>query len=155
AGTAEPWLAALPAPAAEERLRTELARSRRIDAESGGAVVGPHRVDLAVTHAAKAVAAEQCSTGEQKALLIAIVLAHARLQAGLRGVAPILLLDEVAAHLDAIRRRALFEQILDLRSQAWLTGTDTVLFTEFRAAAQFFTVADGMIASIPMGRDDP
>ncbi|MEA2754974.1 MAG: replication and repair protein RecF [Aliidongia sp.] len=155
AGAAEGWLAAMPALAAEERLRIELNQSRRIDAESGGAVVGPHRADLAVAHAGKAITAEQCSTGEQKALLIAIVLAHARLQTGLRGVAPILLLDEVAAHLDATRRHALFEQIVRLGSQAWLTGTDEVLFTEFRAAAQFFTVADGMIESIPMGRRAP
>jgi DNA replication and repair protein RecF len=156
-GAAEGWLADMPALAAEDRLRAELAQSRRIDAESGGAVVGPHRADLAVTHAGKAVAAEQCSTGEQKALLVAIVLAHARLQAGLRGVAPVLLLDEVAAHLDSLRRGALFEHILALGSQAWLTGTDAILFAEFGAKAHFFTVIDGMIetSSIAPGRGDP
>jgi DNA replication and repair protein RecF len=149
AGTTEAWLAEMPALAAEERLRAELAASRRIDAESGGAVLGPHRADLAVSHAGKGVAAERCSTGEQKALLIAIVLAHARLQAALRGVAPVLLLDEVAAHLDVTRRRALFDRILGLGSQAWLTGTDAILFAELGAKAHFFIVTDGMIAASP------
>ena len=152
-GTAEAWLAEMPALAAEDRLRAELAGSRRIDAESGGAVVGPHRADLAVSHAGKAVAADLCSTGEQKALLIAIILAHARLQAALRGVAPVLLLDEIAAHLDATRRQALFDQVLALGSQAWLTGTDAILFAELGGNAHFFTVTDGIIAAspIPMG----
>jgi DNA replication and repair protein RecF len=144
-GAAEGWLAAMPALAAEDRLRAELAQSRRIDAESGGAVLGPHRADLAVSHAGKDVEAERCSTGEQKALLIAIVLAHARLQAELRSVAPVLLLDEVAAHLDSTRRRALFAQLLALGSQAWLTGTDAILFGDLGAKAHFFTVRDGMI----------
>jgi DNA replication and repair protein RecF len=149
-GKAEDWLAEMPALAAEDRLRAELAASRRIDAESGGAVVGPHRADLAVAHAGKRVPAEQCSTGEQKALLIAIVLAHARLQAALRGVAPVLLLDEVAAHLDVTRRAALFAHLLSLGGQAWLTGTDAILFAEFGAKAHFFTVTDGMIAASPI-----
>ena len=148
-GTAEAWLAEMPALAAEDRLRAELAGSRRIDAESGGAVVGPHRADLAVSHAGKSVAADLCSTGEQKALLIAIILAHARLQAALRGVAPVLLLDEIAAHLDVTRRRALFDQVLALGSQAWLTGTDAILFAELGGNAHFFTVTDGIIAASP------
>jgi DNA replication and repair protein RecF len=148
-GAAEAWLADMPALAAEERLRVELAAARRIDAETGGAAVGPHRADLTVRHAGKNVPAEQCSTGEQKALLIAIVLAHARLQAALRGVAPVLLLDEVAAHLDALRRRALFDHLLALGSQAWLTGTDTVLFADLGANAHFFTVTDGAISASP------
>jgi DNA replication and repair protein RecF len=144
-GLVEGWLGAMPALAAEERLRAELAAGRRVDAEIGGAVAGPHRSDLSVSHAAKNVAAEQCSTGEQKALLIAIVLAHARLRAQLTGSAPILLLDEVAAHLDGERRRALFQSILDLGVQAWLTGADAPFFAELEARAQFFTVADGGI----------
>ena len=148
-GTAEAWLAEMPALEAEDRLKRELAASRRIDAESGGAVVGPHRADLAVRHKAKDRAADHCSTGEQKALLISIVLAHARLQAALRGVAPVLLLDEVAAHLDQLRRRALFDHILRLGGQAWLTGTDAILFAELGAKAHFFTVTDGIIAASP------
>jgi DNA replication and repair protein RecF len=144
-GMVEGWLGGMPALAAEERLRTELASGRRVDAEIGGALIGPHRSDLDVRHQAKSVPAEQCSTGEQKALLIAIVLAHATLRAEMAGAAPILLLDEVAAHLDAQRRRALFEAILGLGGQAWLTGTDAPFFADLAGHAQFFTVADGAI----------
>jgi len=100
-----------------------------------------------VRHAGTLVAAEHCSTGEQKALLIAILLAHARLQAALRGVAPIMLLDEIVAHLDRERRRALFAELLALGSQAWLTGTDDEFFAELRGAAQFLRVADATIAA--------
>src|SRR3546814_13670732 len=96
-----------------------LAESRRQDAESGGAAIGPHRSDLAVHHAAKDMPAALCSTGEQKALLISIVLADARLRAAERGAPPILLLDEIAAHLDAVRRAALFEEICALGAPAW------------------------------------
>ena len=145
-GTPESWLDTLPSLAAEERMRAELAANRRIDAESGGAIIGPHRSDLVVTHAAKDVPAARCSTGEQKALLIAVVLAHARLQVELRGTVPILLLDEVAAHLDPIRRAALFETILALGAQAWMTGTDAGFFAELAGRAQFFNVAGGTIA---------
>src|SRR3546814_4003734 len=101
-----------------------LAESRRQDAESGGAAIGPHRSDLAVHHAAKDMPAALCSTGEQKALLVSIVLAHARLLGLARGAMPVLLLDEVAAHLDPARRAALAERILALGAQGWLTGTD-------------------------------
>jgi DNA replication and repair protein RecF len=144
-GTVEDWLGTEPALAAEDRLRAALAAARRTDAEAGGATIGPHRSDLGVSHAAKDVPAVLCSTGEQKALLISIVLAHARLQAALRGVAPILLLDEIAAHLDRLRRAALFETLLSLGSQAWLTGTDAMLFAELGPNANFFTVTDGGI----------
>ncbi len=150
AGTVEAWLVDTPALAAEDRLREAFAAARRIDAEAGGATTGPHRSDLAVHHAGKQVPATLCSTGEQKALLIAIVLAHARLQAALRGVAPILLLDEVAAHLDRLRRAALFETLLSLGSQAWLTGTDAMLFAEFGANANFFSVTDGAVVAAPV-----
>jgi DNA replication and repair protein RecF len=142
-GDIEGWLDDMPALAVEERLRTELAAHRRLDAEIGGAAVGPHRTDLAVHHARKGTAAAQCSTGEQKALLIAIVLAHAHLQAGAKGTAPVLLLDEVAAHLDRTRRRALYDEIEALGAQAWLTGTDRELFAELAGRADFLTVADG------------
>jgi DNA replication and repair protein RecF len=92
------------------------------------------------------MAAAHCSTGEQKALLIAVLLAQARLQAELRGMAPVMLLDEVTAHLDAKRRAALFAEIAGLGVQAWLTGTEPGLFAELEPNAQFFGVADGTIA---------
>jgi len=146
-GTVEAALGERPALAVEDDMRGALAASRRQDAESGGAASGPHRSDFAVRHAGTGVAAEQCSTGEQKALLIAILLAHARLQAALRGVAPIMLLDEIAAHLDRERRRALFAELIALGAQAWLTGTDSEVFGELRGAAQFLSVRDATIAA--------
>ena len=146
AGTVEAWLEELPALAAEERFRAALKGDRAADAASGGATLGPHRSDLAVTHAGKGVAAENLSTGEQKALLISIVLAHARLQRETRGEPPLLLLDEVAAHLDAARREALFAILLDLESQVWLTGTDAAIFAPMRYAARFLSVSDGTLS---------
>ncbi len=146
-GTVEHWLGAgEPALAVEDRLRQSLAESRRQDGETGGAAIGPHRSDLLATHADKGVAAALCSTGEQKALLIAILLAHARLLTLERGSAPLLLLDEVAAHLDGARRAALYHEILALGAQAWLTGTDTADFQGLDGQAQFFTIRDGAIA---------
>ncbi|HWD60207.1 MAG TPA: DNA replication/repair protein RecF [Stellaceae bacterium] len=146
AGTVEAWLDELPALAAEDRLRASLRDSRAVDALTGGAAVGPHRSDLAVTHAERGVPAESMSTGEQKALLISIVLAHARLQRQTRGEAPLLLLDEVAAHLDATRRDALFAALLGLESQVWLTGTDAALFAPLRDCARFLSVSDGTLS---------
>jgi DNA replication and repair protein RecF len=146
-GTVDEWLAAMPALAAEDEFRRRLAAGRRADGEAGICLVGPHRSDLAVRHLGTGMPAAHASTGEQKALLIAILLAHARLQAAQRGAAPILLFDEVAAHLDAVRRDALFGEIVTLGAQAWLTGTDAVLFEGLRGAAQFFGVADAMIAA--------
>ena len=144
-GVVEAWLGEMPALAAEDLLKAELAAGRAADALSGGAGIGPHRSDLAVTHAGKGVAAESASTGEQKALLIAIVLAHARLQCEIRGEPPVLLLDEVAAHLDAFRREALFDALTALDGQVWLTGTDAALFAPLRADARFLSVADGIL----------
>jgi len=144
-GTIEGWLDAMPALAAEERFRAALAGSRAGDALSGGAELGPHRSDLGVLHAEKGIAAEAASTGEQKALLIAILLAQARLQRAVRGEPPLLLLDEVAAHLDATRRGALFEVLVGLESQAWITGTDAALFAPLRGAARFISVRDGAL----------
>jgi len=145
-GEIEQWLGEKPALAAEEELRFRLGAARRVDGESGTTTVGPHRGDLAVHHAASGMAAAQCSTGEQKALLISVLLAQARLQAALRGMAPVMLLDEVTAHLDAKRRDALFAEITGLGIQAWLTGTDPGLFAGLEQSAQFFGVADGTIA---------
>jgi DNA replication and repair protein RecF len=144
-GTIEGWLDMGPALAAEERFRTALRECREHDAESGGAAIGPHRSDLAVRHLSSGMPADQCSTGEQKALLIAIVLAHTRLQAAERGHAPILLFDEVAAHLDDTKRKALFDELLALGGQAWLTGTDRALFAPLEGHAQFFMVRDGAL----------
>lgn len=144
-GTLEGWLADMPALAAEDKFKAALAANRHADAAAGGATLGPHRSDLAVTHQEKAVPAEQASTGEQKALLISILLAHARLQRAIRGEPPILLFDEVAAHLDRTRRAALFDIVASLESQAWLTGTDPELFFPLRGAARFLTVHDGAL----------
>jgi DNA replication and repair protein RecF len=145
-GTLEGWLDTIPALAAEERFREVLAGSRASDALSGGTGLGPHRSDLGVFHAEKGIAAEAASTGEQKALLIAILLAQARLQRAVRGEPPLLLLDEVAAHLDATRRAALFETLAGFESQAWITGTDAALFTPLNGAARFLTVCDGAVS---------
>jgi DNA replication and repair protein RecF len=147
AGTVEAWLEATPALAAEGKLAEALAVNRQLDAQAGGAILGPHRSDLRVRMAETGVAAELASTGEQKALLIAILLAHARLQRSVRGEAPLLLLDEIAAHLDASRRAALFEALLELDSQAWLTGTDEALFAPLRCEARFLSVRDGNVAA--------
>jgi DNA replication and repair protein RecF len=144
-GEVEDWLGAMPALAAEDRLRHRLAEGRGLDAEAGRALLGPHRSDLYVRFAATHMPAADCSTGEQKALLIAILLGQARLMAAERGRTPLLLLDEVAAHLDENRRRALFEALLDLGVQAWLTGTDRSLFAAFGERAQFFAVAEARI----------
>ncbi|HUT50045.1 MAG TPA: DNA replication/repair protein RecF [Alphaproteobacteria bacterium] len=144
-GAVESWLGDGPALAAEDRFRETLAASRRRDAEAGGAAEGPHRSDLHVIHAVRGVPAAQCSTGEQKALLIALVLAAARLRALEHGAAPILLLDEVVAHLDETRRAALFDELVALGAQAWLTGTDRALFDALEDRAQFLDVADGAV----------
>jgi DNA replication and repair protein RecF len=114
-----------------------------MDAAAGRTLIGPHRSDLAVVFGPKGMAAAQCSTGEQKALVIAIVLANARLTAARRGRPPILLLDEVAAHLDRVRRQALFDEIGALGGQAWLTGTEPALFVGLEERAQFFAVLGG------------
>jgi DNA replication and repair protein RecF len=142
-GEVEDWLASGPALDAEDRLRAALADGRARDAEAGRALRGPHRSDLVVRHCDKDMPASTCSTGEQKALLIAIVLAHARLLGLARGGPPVLLLDEVAAHLDEGRRAALAERIVTLGLQAWLTGTDAGLFEAFGRDAQKFEVTPG------------
>ena len=144
-GQVEDWLEEVPALAAEDRLRERLAAQRDDDAASGRTSVGSHRSDFAVRHLEKNMPADLCSTGEQKALLTAVVLANARLQAAERGMAPLLLLDEVTAHLDVGKRCVLFETLLGLGVQAWLTGTDRHLFDELGEQAQFYTVADATL----------
>jgi DNA replication and repair protein RecF len=117
-----------PAGDAEGKLKRDLKEGRGRDAAAGRALVGPHRTDMAVTHLGKSQPAERCSTGEQKALLLAIVLAHADLVAERAGRRPVLLLDEVAAHLDPSRREALFERLAGGGGQVWMTGTERSLF---------------------------
>ena len=151
-GEVDTWLSEGPALAAEDRLRAVLAAARGRDRAAGRTEHGPHRSDLKVSHIDKNMPAARCSTGEQKALLIAIILAHAHLLTLDRGAAPVLLLDEVAAHLDDGRRAALAARILDLGAQAWLTGTDDSLFENFRGAAQFLQVADAAVRPSDRGR---
>ncbi|GJL85444.1 MAG: DNA replication and repair protein RecF [Micavibrio sp.] len=139
-GTIEELLHNAPALEVEEMFAYQLKQSREKDARVGGAATGPHKSDLLVRYAAKDMPADQCSTGEQKALLIGLVLAHARLIAAERGAPPILLLDEVAAHLDEDRRGALYDLLIDLGGQVWLTGTEEKLFEAIESKAQFFEV---------------
>ena len=119
-----------------------LAAGRRRDMAAGRTLVGPHRADLTAIYAAKGVAADQCSTGEQKALLISLILANARALAADLGAAPVILLDEVAAHLDATRRAALYDELCDLGAQAIMTGTEAGLFDALGGRAQEFEVSD-------------
>lgn len=144
-GALEGWLEDLAATEAEDKFRSALAEGRREDAGAGRTLVGPHRSDLVVWRARTGELAARSSTGEQKALLIGIVLANARLLALESGAVPLLLLDEVAAHLDRERREALFDSIAALGAQAWLTGTDRSLFSGFGERAQYFSVSSGRV----------
>lgn len=119
-----------------------LAASRPADLKAGRSLVGPHRLDLCATYQAKGVQADQCSTGEQKALLLSLVLANARALAQDFGAPPILLLDEVAAHLDADRRAALYDEICALNAQAWMTGTGAELFEALGPRAEYMEVTE-------------
>lgn len=150
-GTIEELLHSAPALEVEAMFKYQLAESRGVDMLTGGAATGPHKSDLAVRMADKDMPADQCSTGEQKALLIGIVLAHARLIAAERGSPPVLLLDEIAAHLDEGRRGALYEILRDLGGQAWLTGTDRDLFTAIGARGQYFDVQEAVIEGAKTG----
>lgn len=143
-GLLEGMLADAPAVDVEDCFRGVLLAARRRDKEAGRALEGPHRSDLLVWHGETMMPAGDCSTGQQKALLIAIVLANARLVAA-TGATPLLLLDEVAAHLDARRRAALYDTICDLGAQAWMTGTDHGLFDALGARAQYFSVREGAV----------
>ncbi|WIY26685.1 DNA replication/repair protein RecF [Parasedimentitalea psychrophila] len=133
-------------PGSEEDLREALAESRFRDLAAGRTLVGPHRSDLIGTFAAKGIPAKDCSTGEQKALLVSLILANARSLAQREGAPPMLLLDEVAAHLDADRCAALYDEICGLKAQAWMTGTGPELFDVLRGRAQMLQVteADGL-----------
>ena len=131
----------------EDGYRLSLARNRAGDRAAGRAMEGPHRSDFAVRHRAKRMEARLCSTGEQKALLLGIVLAHIRLVADVSAMVPVVLLDEIAAHLDADRRAALFDMIDDMRCQTFMTGTDADLFSSIKGEVQYMVIADGEIAS--------
>jgi DNA replication and repair protein RecF len=134
-----------PALAVEDRLRAGWEGARPRDAAAGATLSGPHRADLGATHAAKGVPAALCSTGEQKALLVSTVLAHAALIAAARGFAPLLLLDEVAAHLDFPRRGALFAALAALPAQVFLTSTDAAVFAPLRGVAAGFKATPGAV----------
>jgi DNA replication and repair protein RecF len=146
-GEVDGWIAAMAAIDAEDRLRSELAASRLRDAESGTTCVGPHRSDLGVRYLDLDIPAAEGSTGQQKAILVSIALAHARLVALSRGKPPLLLLDEIAAHLDGERRAALFDEVVALGVQSWMTGTDAELFKPLAGRAQILRVTDGSIAA--------
>jgi DNA replication and repair protein RecF len=145
-GNLESELAERPAIDVEDLYRQTLARSRERDRAAGRALEGPHRSDLSVRHGPKSTPAKLCSTGEQKALLMGLVLAHAALLAERPDrPAPILLLDEVAAHLDSRRRAALFADIMAFGMQVWMTGTDRAAFQSLLGRALFACVEDGRI----------
>ena len=146
AGTLEAEVAATPAVDVEDRYMRQLAAERERDRAAGRTLSGPHRSDLVVAHGPKSMPASSSSTGEQKALLVGLVLAHAELLGGRSGsAAPILLLDEIAAHLDERRRAALFAEILALGCQAWMTGTDRGAFSALVNDAQFLRVEEGRV----------
>lgn len=137
-----------PALEIEEAFCTLLRTNRRRDAAAGRTLDGPQRSDLLVRHREKDMPAALASTGEQKALLIGLVLAHAQLVSEIDGRSPVLLLDEIAAHLDPGRRAALFEALLTLGGQAWMTGTDPILFEALGDRAQLLHVDQGTVSAI-------
>ena len=129
----------------EDRYRALLKDNRARDAAAGRTLDGPHLSDLSVTHASKGIAASQASTGEQKALLIRLVLAHAGLIKDMTGFAPLLLLDEIIAHLDPTRRAALYDALANLGAQVWMTGADPAAFGDIVGRAQVFVVRSGAV----------
>jgi len=147
-GPVEAELARHAAVDVEDIFRTMLRNNRPRDRAAGRATMGPQASDLLVRHGPKDIAADRASTGEQKALLIGIVLAHARLVAAMSGMAPIVLLDEVAAHLDPRRRAALFDHLEVLGAQVFMTGADGMLFVDLPADAERFHVTPGRIEPI-------
>ena len=134
-----------PATAVEDRYREILRNSRARDAAAGRTLDGPHLTDLQVIYAPKNMPARDASTGEQKALLIGLVLAHASLVAEMTGITPLLLLDEVVAHLDPARRKALFDELAKLGAQVWMTGADPAAFADIGASGEIFDVDNGRI----------
>ena len=146
-GTVEADLAERSATEAEDAFRILLEEGRERDRAASRCLEGPHRSDLLVVHGPKNAPAAICSSGEQKALLLGLVLAKAELIKTMEEIAPLVLLDEVAAHLDGVRRKALFGEILRLGVQAWMTGTDKELFSPLEEDAQILEVNRGIIIS--------
>jgi DNA replication and repair protein RecF len=146
-GTLERALMERPAVEVEDDYVSLLSEARERDLLAGRALAGPHLSDLIVVHGPHNAPAGDCSSGEQKALLLGLVLAKARLIRELSGAAPLVLLDEVAAHLDQARREALFGEILDLKAQAWMTGTDRETFASLASQAQILAVNRGRIGA--------
>ena len=145
-GSLESGLVRRPAVDVEDAYLKGLIEAREADRAAGRTLDGPHRSDLLVGHGPKGMPAKLCSSGEQKALLLSLVLAHAELVRERQdGIAPILLLDEVTARLDGLRRAALFREILRLKSQVWMTGTDQEPFSELAGAARFWHVDEGVL----------
>ena len=145
-GWMENALLSEPATAVEDRYRALLRDSRARDAAAGRTLDGPHLTDLQVIYAPKGMPARDASTGEQKALLIGLILAHATLVSETTGIVPLLLLDEIIAHLDPGRRAALFTELGTLGAQVWLTGADPAAFTELGPTGEIFDVESGQIA---------
>jgi DNA replication and repair protein RecF len=146
-GEIERMLPVMPSLEVEDRYRGLLRANRGRDAAAGRTLIGPQASDLAVLHGPKQAQAGRCSTGEQKALLVGLVLAHARLVAAMTGMAPLVLLDEIAAHFDPRRRAALYEELGRLGGQVWMTGADPSAFEGMGAGAQLFRVLQGQIAA--------
>ena len=145
-GWMEQALASEPATAVEDRYRSILRDNRPRDAAAGRTLDGPHLTDLQVIYAPKNMPARDASTGEQKALLIGLVLAHATLVADMTGITPLLLLDEIVAHLDPDRRKSLFGELSKLGAQVWMTGADPAAFVDLGAMGEMFDVVQGKIA---------
>jgi DNA replication and repair protein RecF len=145
-GELEERVSGEPALALEDYYRQRLRDHRGRDGAAGRTLIGPHTSDLIVHHGPKMAAAAQCSTGEQKALLVGLFLAHAQLVAEVSGMAPLVLLDEVAAHFDPRRREALYQTLASLGAQIWLTGADPAAFEHLSAHASILHVAGGQIS---------
>jgi DNA replication and repair protein RecF len=145
-GWMENALVTEPATAVEDRYREILRSNRARDAAAGRTLDGPHLTDLQVIYAPKNMPARDASTGEQKALLIGLVLAHAGLVTEMTGITPLVLLDEVVAHLDPNRRASLFAELERLGAQVWMTGADPAAFTAMSARAQILSVESGRVS---------
>jgi len=145
-GDTEDVVAKLPALQAEDYYRKQLHDGRYIDKAAGRTLIGPHRTDMVVRHGPKNIAAEEGSTGEQKALLIGLILAQTEAIRAVTGSAPVLLLDEIAAHLDKARRTALFKHLEQLKVQAWMTGTERELFDGASPSTVVYQVEYGRLS---------